>query len=601
MAKWSLPRGITGIKLRRPDRLSVLSRLKRAKPGKARGLSVLRGVTRLKLAKPGRLLVFESTGTALYGVLAKCSISSSFTVSAPVESPTTDFATAVGEVLERLRDRTGKRLPKRAVLVTPSAAGELLPLPVNPKKPRPRAQMGEMVRWELEELSARQHDIWTLGALLMGRGYISAEQRREAELAAMTGQRALSGGAYGEIVTGEQIDECLALQEHLTGMDDELVTGWTPASGAEEEGRFIWYTAGMGDGVRDKWAQAFRKNGLFLAWIYPQLGAALPLIDPATGGWLLIDIRQEQFGLFHGDHGILNSLAIKSCRFGKAEPEAVTEAVREFIRPDTRAIYLSAPPDLAASLSAELGRGLSSKEFNLCPVLEAGTEGNCPAAVLASLHGAARHGLQLCRQSLLVRIAAQDPKAPGWKRREVWPWVALLLLAVSIGGIETYLRVQTRKNSWALELMDIEYNRKMKIKAEAGAIAAEAKRLEEVLAEKERELKERERLRNILDNVIRYRQELVPGILQALGEAIGDEVVIDLLEENADRSGFNLEGWALKDTEGQLFGSRLNDALGPWKYKVEDLKLTRGKGRLDMDGFILKLRLKKLETTGERK
>jgi hypothetical protein len=578
MAKWNILGGANRAKLNKPSRI--------------------------KLNKPGRLLVFESTGFALYGALAGCGISSSFTISKPAISTAVDFAAAVGEVLEQLRRQTNKkRLPKTTVLVTSSAAGELLSLPVNPKKPRPKAQMSEMVRWELEEMFALQGDIWSLGALLMGKGYIDGDRRRAVETAETAGKGPrIGGGVYAEMVTREQFDECLTLQEQLTGSDDELITGWSCQGGGEEEGSYTWYCAGIGDGIRSQWARAFKKHGLFLAWIYPQLGAALPLIAPEReGGWLLVDIRQEQFGLFQGNKGRLNLLSIKPCRFGTVEPKLVAETVQELLHPDSRTVYLSAPADLGAEIFAELEQELGERGVEVSVIGEAGAGDICPPPVLASLRGAALHALQLSKPGVLVRIEAQEPKTPGWKRREPWPWVAIALLAASLGGFETYMRVQTSKNKWQLELLDIEYDRKMKIKTEAQATANEVKRLEKELADKEHKLKELERQRDILNNVVRYRQELVPGILMAIGGAVNDEVVVDMIEERANRSGFTLEGWALRDTEGQLFVSRLNEALAPWKYKVEDLKLTRGKGRLDIDGFLLKVALRKVEGKGEQK
>jgi hypothetical protein len=548
----------------------------------------------LRPARPGRLLVFESTGCLLYGALATRSVTSSFAMGAPAFSAAPDPAAALGEILEQLGRQSKKRLPGTAVLITPCAAAELLYLPVNPNKPRPAAQMRELVRWELEELFARQSDIWSLGGLLMGRGFLSAQQRREAENAALAGQGARSGGAvYGGIVTSEQLDECLALQEQLTALDDELVAGWSPQAGREEEGRFLWYGAGTGEGIRSQWTRAFEKHGLTLSSIYPQLGAALPLMAPGQGGWLLVDIRQEQFGVFVGNEG-LQAISRSTCPFGSAEPAAVAEAVRELIRPETRTVYLSAPLYLVAALSAELGPELGGRGVRLATLGEAAAPESCPPAVMASLQGGALSALRLTKPGILVRIAARDPKPPGAKFRELWPWAAILLLAASLGAYEAHLRVQAGKNEWQLELMDIEYKKKMKVKTELLGNAAEAKRLESELAQKERELKEQELRRDMLVNVFRHRQTLVPALLRAVSSAVGDKVMLDLLEENPDRSGFYLEGWALRASEAQLFSQRLNAALTPWKYRVEDQQLDRGKGRLDIDGFVLKLRLRNM-------
>lgn len=554
--------------------------LKRNKPGKSKGL---------KISKPGRLLVFESTGFALYGTLATCGLRSTLTLSEPALSTAPNLAVAVGEVLAQLRQTAGKRLPKRAVLVTPSAAAQLLHLPVDPEKPRTPAQMSEMVRWELEEFLVNQNDLWSQGSLLQGRGYISAQQRKEAEGGDAAAPRPWSaGGSYHDMVPREQLDECLELLEQLTASDDDLVTGWSSQAVAEEEGPFTWLAAGIGGELRTRWVDAFRKQGLSLAWIYPQLGTALSHLAQEPGGWLLVEVRQEQFGLFQGRGTHLSSLALKPCRSGLADPVALAEAAHGGLLPDTAKIFLSAPADLAAPILDALGLRLG-REVELLSCAGDPAWAVRPPEVLLSLAGAARHALGLCPPGALVRIQAQTPPPPPWKDRDIYPWLGIGLLLMAIVGNESYLRVQTKKNEWQLDRLDIEYSRRMQVKNESQKTGGEVQRLQQELNAKLEELKEQERLKNILDNVIRYRQELVPGLLQALGRSVNDEVVLDKVEERKDGKGFYLEAWALKDSAGQLFVSRLNENLARWQYKVEEMQLARGVGRLKIDGFMLKI------------
>jgi hypothetical protein len=477
--------------------------------------------------------------------------------------------------------------------------------------------MSELVRWEFEEVLVRQNDIWSLGALLQGRGYVNPQQRRELETVTTSGQdRGSVVDAYRNIVTTEQLDECLAMQETLTATDDELVMGWNPQSNISEEGRFAWYCAGTGDGIRAHWAQAFKKHGVFCSWIYPQLGAGFPLMDfgKATSrgfknkiaarvtreGRLLVDIRQEQFGLFQGMNGRLDSMSIQPCPYGTAEPKSVADAAAKFIHPNTRVVYVSAPLDHLEPISGALQQVLGGTEIMSIPVIEPDAKGQfCPRPVLTSLQGVARHALKLCGPDMLVRIKAQPPKPPIWKSREFWPWAIIVLLIVILSGIETFLRVQTEKNDWNRELEDIKLSDMALLRNEARETRTEIMRLEKVLAEKERELNEKSRRKDVLNDVIRYRQELVPGLLQAISEAVPGEVQLDLLEESDDRSGFYLEGWAFRDTAGQIFADQLNDKLAPWNYKVADWQLSRSKRRFGIEGFILKGRLIKTDARVE--
>ncbi|OAM90563.1 hypothetical protein AW736_07160 [Termitidicoccus mucosus] len=568
------------------------------------GKSMLGRLDGFKLRVPGSLLVFETTGFCLYGIVARRGVGGSLACSAPAMSAAPDFAAAVGEVLEQLRAQTKRRLPGKAALITPSAAGELLLLPVDPKSPKPRAQMRELVRWEFEEVFVRQNDIWPLGALLQGRSHVTPEQRRELETAAASARdRGTLLNAYRELVSREQLEECLAMQEPLTAMDDELAIGWSPQPGADEEGRFAWYCAGIGDGLRTQWVQAFKKHGVFCGWIYPQLGAGFPLVVAGRDGRLLVDIRQEQFGLFQGAGGRLDSISIRSCPHGMAEPDAVAADAAKCIHPGTRVVYVSAPPEGLDPVIGALKQALGEAEIRPLPLPPPDASGvgaapGCPPTVSASLEGVARHALRLCGPGLLARIEAQPPRPPLWKSRGFWPWAIIALVLVAMAGTELFLRVQAGRKEWALELMDIEYERQLQIKNEAVKTQTEIKHLEKVFAEKEHELMEKKRRMEVLNNVILRRQKLVPGLLEAISEAIPGEVMMDLLVENNDGSGFSLEGWALRDTEGQRFGNLLNEKLAPWNYKVGDIRLSRGKGRSGIEGFILKVRLVKTDAPG---
>ncbi len=557
--------------------------------------------TRLKPGLPRRVLVFETTGFGLYGKVAASHVDGTVQGSEPAYSNASEFAVAVGEVLEQLAEQTKKRLPKTAVLISPSAASELVPLPVDPRKPRPRLQMNELVRWELEEVSVRQNDIWSLGALLQGRGYVTAEQRRELEVHAESeGGHVSAVNTYRNAVSQDQFDECLGLQEILMSMDDELALGWSPQQGAPEEGQFAWYCAGAAEGVCAEWVKAFKTHEIFCSLIYPQLGAAFPLVEfgPDQTMRLLVDIRQEQFGLFQGVDGRLDALSIHSCVKGAVDPQQIASAVQRFMPEETTGIYLSAPEADHATVAAALEHQLDGVEILSVPGLEP-TEKKIPPAILASLEGVARHALKKSRLGGLVGVLVQPPRPPIWKSKTFWPWAVIVGLLVALISTEISVRLRTLQRNAELVDLEIEYELRMQIKSEASATRGDVRALDKELTEKEQEHTELMRRMEVLEDVIRYRQHLVPGVLQAIGVAIPPEVQLDSIQENEDRNGFYLEGWALRDTEAQRFGNLLNEKLAPWNYSLADLRLARGKGRLGLEGFVVKIRLVKTELQQE--
>ncbi len=555
-----------------------------------------------KLAKPGRVLVLESTGSLLYGAVASCTTSSAFSLGAVVLSSGTDRTAAVGEVLAQLKAQSPQRLPKTAILLSPSSAGALLSLPIDPKKPRPVPQMAEMVRWELEELSVQQNELWTLGALLMGRGALSHEQRGEIEGQAKAANQRISAALYQGSVEVAALEECLLLQEQLTSDDEALATGWygQAVREDEEDEGFSWLVSGIGSGQCEGWVKACKKHGLFLARIYPRLGACLPLLEPAPE-WLLVDVGAEQWSLMRGQGRHIDSQLYKPCAFGRAVATELVETVGDLLRPECSRLHLCAPdeqwPQLASALEQAFGRR------GLHIVVPGGDGPQLPSGdQLTALTGAARHHLGLNTKGLpLAAIAAQPPPPPLWKRKDLYPWVGIGLIVVGLVSYDSYMRIETNKNRAELDRLDIEYERKMQVKKQAEALAAEARTFQGQLTLKQQELREAEKQHEVLDKVIRQRQDLVPALLQVLSETAGDLVMLDQLEESADRTGVFLAGWALTDTEGQKFANTLNEQLTPLKYRVKDVKMTRGKGRLGIDGYQFNIWLALAGSPADRK
>ena len=214
-----------------------------------------------------------------------------------------------------------------------------------------------------------------------------------------------------------------------------------------------------------------------------------------------------------------------------------------------------------------------------------GEQGLC----VLSMQGVARHALGLAKGVPLVRIRAQDPPPPLWKRRELWPWAGIGLVVIAIASFETWARIRTANNNAELTRLEVEYEQQLSLKRQVDSMAGEARRLEGVLESKQLELSSKEQMQGVLDNVIRRRQDLVPGILEAVAAAIGEEIVLDVVEENDKRTTIRLEGWALNDTEGQSFVSRLNEKLEPWQYWVRENKIMRGRNWLGLEGYVFNI------------
>lgn len=544
---------------------------------------------------PGRILVFENSAAGLKGAFVSCGVTSDVTIKATGFSPAIEPADAIEEILEQLKEQVKFKLPRKTVLITPSAAGELLYLPVDPKKKMLRAQMAEMVRWELEELFVEQNDIWNLGGLLTARGYLNSEQQKEIEERAAAEGVRISSNLYAEFVTDNELQECLAVQEQLQNLDEELVTGWSSHAGPDEMESFGWFGAGVGEAIRSRWVEACRKNSLSAAWIYPRLGCPAALIDEKDG-WLLVDITQSQIATITGKGNRLSSFSRRLNLHGAVDQPAIISSIKDAAHGEIKTVYICAETAIGGELVVQLSQALNQRIQLLCNTVS-GPESSKEKYPVEVFTAIARHCLGFVKPHVLPRIQAVPPGPPAWKNKELYPWVALAMMLLAIGGTETYMTDQTGKMDWELTLLQIEDKKRRELEKLAQQNATEMQKWQKKLTAKEKELKRQKKLRYVLDNIILKRQELVPGIVKTLGDSVNNMVILKKIQENRDRNGFTIDGWALKDTEGQLFINKLNDGLEKWDYKVADVQLNRQQNQQGMDGVALKIRLIK----GKRK
>ena len=125
------------------------------------------------LAKRNRqILAVEFDGYRLRAVLVRAE-AEQVVVQRASESRAVDPFAALSEAIDEL-GRTD--LPRRAILLVPKATPAVLELPVDPKHPRPAAQMQELVHWELETHMTQQIGTGRLGQIMIGRGYLSYPQ-----------------------------------------------------------------------------------------------------------------------------------------------------------------------------------------------------------------------------------------------------------------------------------------------------------------------------------------------------------------------------------------------------------------------------------------
>jgi hypothetical protein len=108
------------------------------------------------------------------------------------------------------------------------------------------------------------------------------------------------------------------------------------------------------------------------------------------------------------------------------------------------------------------------------------------------------------------------------------------------------------------------------------------------------------------------RAALVQIILGILQESVSENIIINSIDEQVRRSAFlpvstkpnknkqveidsfNLKAWALTETSAQQFIQTLEKASQPWGLKVLNSNVVGRAGPLNLDGFVVTLRIVKL-------
>lgn len=582
----------------------------------ANPIQILEKLNNIKIGLPSSVLACETDGCVLRAAVVHTG-TNNMEIEAVAESRALDFQHAVADVVAELKNQV-KRLPNKAILVSPSAVGALIELPVNPAKPRADAQMQELIRWELEPLFAQQNEIWSIGSLLMGRGYINAEQRQQVvddlHGRGASGSR-LVNVRFGEValdlgfVTREQVGECLALQEKLVMVDDELVCGWAPQvsddiSDDEESGPFYWYSLGIGRGMCNQWAKAFRASQIFLSWIYPQIGSAFVSLEQSieqnNGDQLLLELRQEQMAVIRGQAGQLASLQVVSTSNGLVDVDDVIGLCQEQLRPDFQKLHLFAPTQVPEALTQRLSEQFEREVVNLpLPEIKGDLPKACSANFLASIAGAAAHHLGRSAENSIVRVRAQAPKPPIWKRKELYPYMATAAVLLCVIGVDASIHFKRWQNTQKLNELNATYEEKLDIKKKFERTVSEARHLEKQLQENTEQLEGIKKQQRLVKDVLLYRQQSIPGILEALARSTSDEVIIDSIIETEKQGGLRVHCWALTDTGAELFLNKLNKAVTKWGLRVEGAQVAADRGRLGLDGYGITLWLIAREAEGE--
>ncbi|MGJ0430193.1 hypothetical protein [Methylobacter sp.] len=578
----------------------------------------------LSFGKPSQLLVCETDGFSLRGaVLARSG--SRIVLLHQAKTEQVDMTEAVADVVSALKADGWKGGGSAAVL-TPAVLSALAELPVNPKKPRPVAQMMELVRWEAEPLMMQHMTRWTVGQLLAGRGYMTEEQV-QAVMDLQQGKPNKAGGLalsdkfssrrFGDLaeelgyIKRSQLNACLAAQAWLKADDELIECNWTPQGAVEDiPGTFHWLVSCVGKSLLQRWTEVFDRQGVKLKSMYPSAGCGINLLPKnQTSGLILEPHRRLALAMrlqagkiaAHHQHLSLTQSPLEIC----------LETYHAMQAAPNEPLWLAGGHDEAPLLAADL-RQMLAVEVN---------EPDDPAiseTVTRGMVGAARHALGVSGEGRCIGVREGGPLPPLPQRLEVRAAALAALLLVSVAAAEISLMV--RKD--AIEAHKQEVDARWKSIDEATKrIKAQTEQIEQrkkTLAQQKADQARLEAMLDFYSHAIPARVELVRGMLSVLQATVTDEVIIVSIDETAksakampvasampaaakdkrvEAESFNIEAWAVSEAAAQAFIQKMKEKVAPWHLEVRDAQVSSRTGPLNLDGFAVLMRLVRLVET----
>lgn len=503
------------------------------------------------------------------------------------------FDTALAQVLQDFRTQAAPT-PRRVVLAARHVVPTVLTqLPIDPENPRKPVQMRELLQTDLEQPLAEFGSLWSLGAVLQARGFLSAPQREQVTMEeALRRQNRAHQLRYGEIaielglIDRAALDECLDLQAAMQSLDAQLWAGWC---GRTQDKHPLWLACGVGRTTFQEWEDALAAHGLRLdvalplAWLAGADSASDRGADPRKETWRVdLELHTEELVAVQ----YCNGLVVAARSEGRVErslsADWLLRVVGDWVtepRVQLRVLCLHASDDVQCEA---LAQNLTLLSGHPCETLTSHqTNDHLWRNLLA-------HALAAPAQ--LPRIALSEQSGPLLAQPDVrralcLGSVVLALVAVEGGqryrlaGLQARLQTQqdTEKQRTSTQQLTQQANQRLRELGDG---------LEKTRAELAPLLTERSRLVRI----VAMRRDL-PELLYQLAQAVGNDAVIEEIHHDSTRAttaAIQVIAWSPSYTGAQDFVNRMAALARSQGYGVAQTEIKERAGRDGRKGHELK-------------
>lgn len=580
-------------------------------------------------SSPKNVLVIESTGFEV-----RAAIVNLHDGMLHFEQVTSDSSIipndVLGEVIAKI-ERDGLTLPDSVVVLTSYALPVLIDLPVLDDGVLGEAQLSEIIRWDMEGLINEQSTHWArIGWLLVGRGYLSEEQREcvLAEMAAAAEQAKLEGlriarQRFGDValaqqfISIEQLEDCLAMQADLNVLllDNAIDFNYTDLSGNSNANQKSCLAVGMSRALRAQWLTACEKHKLRLAAIYPTCGISTAAF--ANTPKVVAESQHDFEQALLSDVTVILEIHSHCIIWSRIEQQKLTHLIVQNISgaaPVSEQLMILAEPLLDAEVAQIWWVGHGNNAITLIDKLQGcssipmkplsewyhthnatlisdkmHSEGN---AWFGSV-GAMQHYFGLVDSSAAVSIVGHPPPPPLHQRPNIQQAAAIVFLMLTVLSIESYYYWQQQSLEQRLAVNVDKASQNDLLNETITQKNTEADKLSMELSELTAQAERLSNRKELMEVMLINRQQFVKSLLPLLANIVPDAVTFNQLVETQWYE-FKLDGWATSQSAIDEFNTDLSRAIAPWSLYISDSpsEVQRDKNGLDGYHFVFTLSLK---------
>lgn len=497
---------------------------------------------------------------------------------------------ALAAVLEQLAAQ-GLTRPRQAFLAARHVLPIVADLPVAPDKPRPRAQMRELVQADLEPALAEFGSLWSMGALMQARGLLDANERlRISQEEALRRQNRQSQLRFGEIaleiglIEREGLDECLDLQAELQNLEASVAAGWL---GRTEERQALWLVCGVGERVYQEWREALAEAGLRLAAVLPLAWLASDNeVSPADEHGhdsslprISLELQREEVVAVYRRHERVVAARSEGRVERKLGSDWLTRLIADWASEPRVALEIRALYSEDDAIIAALAEDLALTTGHPC---RARDSADSRAALWRNL---LREGGS--RTPGLPRLDDKALRGSPWNNPDLRRLAALGVVLAIIGGTEGYQHFRLHRLEARMAERQQQEQERSKSAQQMALVGQQLASLGRSLDDARRQLQPLLADRARLDAVLSMQADL-PELLYMLAQSIGGDAVLDEVHNDvtqASGAAVHVLAWSPSYTGAQAFVSRVAAAVRGRAWGVAQTEINERVGRSGKRGY----------------